>query len=121
MNYNVLKSASPALPSLGKGTECISLLLTQVSKDMRTPTVPMLFPILGAHMNGAEFMYPDQIWKEMCGMLGNLVAESGAGKGQLSQLVEALCHDFRSHEEEELTKLVEWQQFFDSQNVPTTG
>ena len=31
-------------------------------------------------------MYPDRSWKEMCGMMGNLVAESGAGKGQLSGL-----------------------------------
>ena len=27
-------------------------------------------------------MYPDQNWKEMCGMLANLVADSGAGKGR---------------------------------------
>ena len=50
-------------------------------------------------------MYPDQSWKEMCGMLANLVADSGAGKGQLSGLVEALCRDFRAHDEEELAKL----------------
>ena len=55
-------------------------------------------------------MYPDQSWKEMCGMLANLVADSGAGKGQLSGLVEALCRDFRAHDEEELAKLVEWQK-----------
>ena len=30
---------------------------------------------------------------------------SGAGKGKLSWLVEALCRDFRQHEEEEPTKL----------------
>ena len=27
-------------------------------------------------------MYPDKSWKETCGMLANLVADSGAGKGQ---------------------------------------
>ena len=27
-------------------------------------------------------MYPDQNWKEMCGMLANLVTDSGAGKGR---------------------------------------
>ena len=77
---------------------------------MHQPLVPMLFSILGAHVSGAEFMYPDQNWKEMCGMLANLVADSGAGKGQLSGLVEALCRDFRAHDEEELAKLVEWQK-----------
>ena len=50
-------------------------------------TRPMLFPILGAHVSGAEFMYPDQSWKETSGMLANLVADSGAGKGQLSSIV----------------------------------
>ncbi len=60
---------------------------------MQQPIVPMLFPILGAHVSGAEFMYPDRSWKETCGMMGNLVAESGAGKGQLSAIVEALCRD----------------------------
>ena len=93
------------MPRLGKGTECVQLLLSQVSKDMHQPLVPMLFSILGAHVSGAEFMYPDQSWKEMCGMLANLVADSGAGKGQLSGLVEALCRDFRAHDEEEMAKL----------------
>lgn len=55
-------------------------------------------------------MYPDQSWKEMCGMMANLVADSGAGKGQLSGLVEAICRDFRQHDDEELMKLVEWQK-----------
>lgn len=110
MKYNISKSTPPAMPNLGRGTECVQLLLSQTSKDMHQSLVPMLFPVLGAHISGAEFMYPDRSWKEMCGMMGNLVAESGAGKGQLSGLVEALCRDFRQHDEEELTKLVEWQE-----------
>ena len=32
-------------------------------------------------------MYPDKSWKETSGMLANLVADSGAGKGQLSSIV----------------------------------
>jgi hypothetical protein len=98
------------MPTLGKGTECIKLLLTQTSKDMHTPLVPMLFPVLGAHVSGAEFQYPDLSWKELCGQMANLVAESGGNKGQLSNLVEAICRDFRQHDEEELKKLVEWQR-----------
>ena len=54
------------MPTLGKGTECIKLLLSQTSKDMHEPLVPMLFPILRAHVNGAEFQYPDLSWKELC-------------------------------------------------------
>ena len=110
MKYDISKNTPPAMPKLGKGTECLQLLLSQVSRDMHQPLVPILFPILGAHISGAEFMYPDQSWKEMCGMMANLVADSGAGKGQLSGLVEAICRDFRQHDDEELMKLVEWQK-----------
>ena len=110
MKYDISKNSAPAMPNLGRGTECIRLLLTQVSKDMHQPLVPMLFPILGAHVSGAEFQYPDLTWKELCGMMANLVGDSGCNKGQLSNLVEALCRDFRQHDEVELRKLVEWQK-----------
>ena len=110
MKYNISKTTPPAMPHLGRGTECVTLLLSQVSRDMQQSVTPMLFPILGAHISGAQFMYPDLSWKEPCGMLANLVADSGAGKGQLSSLVEAVCRDFRQHDGEELSKLVEWQK-----------
>ena len=110
MKYDITKKSAPAMPNLGRGTECIKLLLSQTSKDMHEPLVPMLFPPLGAHMSGAEFQYPDLTWKETCGQMANLVADSGGNKGQLSLLVEAICRDFRQHDEEELKKLVEWQK-----------
>ena len=110
MRYNILKATAPAMPNLGKGTECIKLLLSQASKDMHEALVPMFFPALGAHVSGSEFMYPDFTWKELCGQMANLVAESGGNKGQLSHLVEAICRDFRLHDDAELKKLVEWQQ-----------
>ena len=44
---------------------------------MQEPLVPMLFPVLGAYMSGAEFMYPDLIWKVLYGQMTNLVAENG--------------------------------------------
>ena len=43
-------------------------------------------------------------------MMANLVANSGDNKGQLSPVVEAICRDFRQHDEVELRKLVEWQK-----------
>ena len=110
MRYDISKPSAPKMPTLGKGTECIKLLLSQTSKDMHEPLVPMLFPVLGAHVSGAEFQYPDHSWKELCGQMANLVAESGGNKGQLSQLVEAICRDFREHDDAELKKLVEWQR-----------
>ena len=98
------------MPNLGRGLESVALLPSQASKDMQEPIVPILFSILGAHVSGAKFMYPDLSWKEMSGMMANLVADSGAGKGQLSSIVEATCRDFRGHDDEELAKLVEWQK-----------
>ncbi len=86
------------------------LLLSQVSSDIREPLVPLLFPALGAHITATKFQYPDRTWKEPCGIMANLVAESGGNKGQLSHLIEAICHDFRTHDETELQKLVEWQR-----------
>ena len=44
MNYNISKATAPAMPNLGKGTECIKILLSQV-------------PILGAHISVAKFQY----------------------------------------------------------------
>ena len=117
MRYNILKTTSPKMPNLGRGTECLKILLSQASKDMYEPLVPMFFPILGAHMSGAEFQYPDLTWKEPCGMMAHLVAESGGNKGQLSYLVEALCRDFRQHDEAELKKLVEWQKIIKSRGA----
>ena len=110
MTYDITKATAPAMPQLGKGTECIRLLLTQSSKDMHQPLVPMLFPVLGAHISGAEFQYPDLTWKEPCGLMATLVGDSGCNKGQLTNLVEAICRDFRQHDDAELKKLVEWQK-----------
>ena len=86
MKYGIIKPSAPQMPTLGKGTECIKILLSQASKDMREPLVPMLFPPLGAHVSGSEFQYPDLSWKELCGQMANLVAESGGNKGQFYSL-----------------------------------
>ena len=83
MRYDISKATAPAMPNLGKGTECIRLLLSQTSKDMHEPLVPMLFPILGAHVCGAEFQYPDLTWKETCGMMANLVGDSGCNRDRV--------------------------------------
>ena len=86
MRYDITKPTAPTMPNLGKGTECIRLLLSQASKDMREPLVPMFFPLLGAHISSSEFQYPDLTWKEPTGIMANLVADSGCNKGQLSYL-----------------------------------
>ena len=89
MRYDISKQTAPAMPTLGKGTECIKILLSQASKDMHDPLVPMFFPVLGAHISGTEFQYPDNSWKEPTGMMANLVAKSGDNKGQWTTLAKA--------------------------------
>ena len=67
MNYNIFTSKAPAMPRVGKGTECIKLLLSQASKDMRETLVPMSFPALATHLTNVQFMYCDNKYYEMCG------------------------------------------------------
>ena len=82
MIYDITKPTAPVMPTLGKGTECIKLLLSQATNDMREPLVPMFFPFLGAHISGAEFQYPDRSWKEICGMMAQLVGNSGDNRAK---------------------------------------
>ena len=70
MRYDISKSKAPTMPALGRGTECIKILLSQVSKDNYEPFVPMFFPVLGAHISGAEFQYPDNSWKPFAPISG---------------------------------------------------
>ncbi len=81
MRYNIFNNKAPQMPKPGKGTEICQLLLSQASKDMLEPLVPMLFPAPGANMSNSEFQYPDHIWKEITGQLAHIVADSGMVKG----------------------------------------
>ena len=73
---------------------------------MHQSIVPILFSLLESHASGAEFMRPDKKWKEMYGMMGNLVADRRRRKGQTVRTGgRALCRNFRQHDEEEPTKL----------------
>ena len=110
MRYDISKPTAPKMPNLGKGTECIKILLSQASKGIQEPLVPMLFPVLSAHISGTEFQYPDNSWKEPTGMMTNLVAHSGDNKGQFKDITEAICRDFREHDKAEEDKLLEWQK-----------
>ncbi len=60
------------MPRLEKGTKCVKILLSQVSKDMHAPMLPMLFSVLEAHISEAKRLYPDLTWKEMNGILGKI-------------------------------------------------
>ena len=53
MKYDISKRKAPEMPTLGKGTECIRLLLSQASKDMHEPLFSM-FSLLLAHISAAQ-------------------------------------------------------------------
>ena len=73
------------MPNLVRGTKCVLFLLSKVPKDMHLPIVPILFSLLESHASDAKFTHPDQKWEEMCGMMGNLMADRRRRKGQTVQ------------------------------------
>ncbi len=95
MKYDISNQKAPEMPNLGKGTECIKFLLTQVSKDMQEPLLPMTLPALAAHLCEVEFMYSDNKYYELCGQMGHLIGPSGIGKDQLYDLIEAIQRSFK--------------------------
>lgn len=114
MKYDITKPVPPKMPTLGKGLEVVKLLLSQTTKSMHEALAPMVFAPLGAHCCGCEFMYPSGVWMEPCGLISHLCAEFSGNKGQLGLLAEAICRDFRTHDEEELKKLSEWMKVYKS-------
>ena len=99
MEYNIFSGTAPAMPKPSKGTEICKLLLSQASRDMREPLVPMAIPALAAHLTDVEFMYSDNKYYELCGQMGHLIGPSGIGKAQLSHLIEAIMRRYREHDE----------------------
>ena len=112
MKYDITKPTAPAMPTLGKGTECFKLLLSQTSSDMNAPLLPMLSPVLGTKISQTEWQYPSGQWLEMCGQQAVLIADSAGNKGQLGLLVEACNRDFRQNDAEELKNYLQYQKAF---------
>lgn len=110
MKYDIFSKTAPAMPKPGRGTEFVKLATSQASRDMREVLLPMAFPALAAHLADVKFTYSDNKSYEMCGQMGHLIGPSGTGKAQHTHLVEAIMHSFRSHDETELGKLVDWQR-----------
>ncbi len=110
MTYNIFDCTAPAMPKPSKGTEIVKLLLSQASKDMREPLLPMSIPALSAHLSEVEFMYSDNKYYELCGQMGHLIGPSGIGKDQLHDLIEAIMRSFRDHDEAEYEKLRDWSR-----------
>ena len=106
MKYNISKSTPPGMQNLVRGTKCMLFLLSKASKDMHQSIVLILFSLLESHASEAEFMRPDQKCEEICGMMGNLVADRRRREGPTVRTTgRAPCRNFRQHDEEEPTKL----------------
>lgn len=112
MKYEIRKPTAPEMPKLGKGLECFKLLLSQTSRDMHAPLMPMLSPLLSTKICQAEFQYPSGQWFEMCGQQAALIAHSSGNKGQFGLLVEACNRDFRQEDAEELRKFLQYQKTY---------
>lgn len=110
--YDITKQTAPEMPNLGRGLETFRLLLSQASKDMHAPLLPMLPPLLGTKISQAEFQYPSGQWLEMCGQQAALVADSAGNKGQLGLLVEACNRDFREQDAMELKRYLQYQKAY---------
>lgn len=110
--YDIIKQMAPEMPNLGHGLETFRLLLSQASKDMHEPLLPMLFPVLGTKVSNAEFLYPSGQWFELCGQQAALIADSAGNKGQLGLLVEACNRDFRQQDAEEMKRYLEYQKTY---------
>ena len=110
MTYDIFSVTKPAMPKVPKTAKIIDLLLKNVSSDMREPLVPLLFPLLGSRISDAKFLYPDNTYKELCGQMAHLVADSGANKGQFGTLVEQINGDLRTHDYEVLEKLASFNK-----------
>jgi hypothetical protein len=61
MKYEISNKTVPKMPTLGKGTECIQILLSLASKTIPIPLVPMLSSLLGAHVGVFKFQHLDLI------------------------------------------------------------
>ena len=110
MNYSIFSVKAPMMPTVPKSAKIIDLLTKNVSNDMRQPIVPLLFPLLSSRISNAKFLYADNTYKELCGEMAHLVADSGANKGQFGTLVEALNGDLRAHDYEVLEKLASFNK-----------
>ena len=110
MSYNIFSVTKPAMPKVPKTAKIIDLVLKNVSSDMREPLVPLLFPLLGSRISDTKFLYPDNTYKELCGQMAHLVADSGANKGQFGTLVEQINGDLRTHDYEVLENLAAYNK-----------
>ena len=105
MKYDITKPTAPVMPNLGRGTECVKLLLSQASKGMKK-TISRCFSSTWRKNKRSKISVSRPLLEGIVWQMDHLVAESGVNKGQLSLLVEAIIRLFRVDDETEYEKLV---------------
>ena len=62
MKYDISNKTAPKMPTLGNGTECIHIILSQASKTIPFPLFLMLSSLLGTHVGVFKFLHHILIW-----------------------------------------------------------
>ena len=90
MTYDIFSTTAPTMLNTGRGTHFIKFILSQASREMREPLVPMVIPALATHLHEVSLMYSDNKYYDICGQMGHLIGPSGIGKAQLTHLLESI-------------------------------
>ena len=98
------------MPKPGRGTEFCKFIPPEASKEMQFPLIPVAMPALSAHLSDVRFLYSDNKYYELCGLMGHLIGPSGSCKAQLTHLIEARMRDFRAHDAIGFEKMQDWQR-----------
>lgn len=118
MNIQEILSSkhAPKMPSLNEpGLECILLLSSLISREMRDAVMASLFPALCSLARNTKFIYLSNAVMELCGMLGCLVGSSGIGKGELTRLSKIVTRKLKEHDDATLEQYLTYQKTYEKQ------
>ncbi len=90
MTYDIFSTTAPTMPNTGRGTHFIKFILSQASREMREPLVPMVIPALATHLHEVSLMYSDNKYYDICGQMGHLIGPSGFVKALQRHLLESI-------------------------------
>ena len=90
MTYDIFSTTAPTMLNTGRGTHFIKFILSQASREMREPLVPMVIPALATHLPEASLMSSDNTYYDICGQMGHLIGPSGFVKALQRHLLESI-------------------------------
>lgn len=87
----------------------VQLLVSKTPEIYREAVSNGIFPALGAHLNGVEFLYIDNVWHEAT-LMSILVGGSGAGKGCVNTPIDHILADIRERDEQNRERERKWKK-----------